>query len=81
MPKMLCKDIDLFIVLCNCPLSLQSSLSMACHSPAISDMSLGSSVVRKPTPHRYISTKVLLAEGGETPFTEHCRNYETSYRV
>eukprot|EP00063_Salmo_salar_P026908 XP_014001743.1 PREDICTED: RING finger protein 207-like isoform X3 [Salmo salar] len=60
---------------------LQSSLSMACHSPAISDMSLGSSVVRKPTPHRYISTKVLLAEGGETPFTEHCRNYETSYRT
>uniref|UniRef100_A0A674DFG9 RING finger protein 207 n=1 Tax=Salmo trutta TaxID=8032 RepID=A0A674DFG9_SALTR len=58
-----------------------SSLSMACHSPAISDMSLGSSVVRKPTPHRYISTKVLLAEGGETPFTEHCRNYETSYRT
>ncbi|KAM9429361.1 RING finger protein 207 [Salvelinus alpinus] len=60
---------------------LQSSLSMPCHSPAISDMSLGSSVVRKPTPHRYISTKVLLAEGGETPFTEHCRNYETSYRT
>uniref|UniRef100_A0A4W5MVW4 RING finger protein 207 n=1 Tax=Hucho hucho TaxID=62062 RepID=A0A4W5MVW4_9TELE len=58
-----------------------SSLSMPCHSPAISDMSLGSSVVRKPTPHRYISTKVLLAEGGETPFTEHCRNYETSYRT
>uniref|UniRef100_A0A674DFE1 RING finger protein 207 n=1 Tax=Salmo trutta TaxID=8032 RepID=A0A674DFE1_SALTR len=47
----------------------------------IVDMSLGSSVVRKPTPHRYISTKVLLAEGGETPFTEHCRNYETSYRT
>uniref|UniRef100_A0A8C7FY85 RING finger protein 207 n=1 Tax=Oncorhynchus kisutch TaxID=8019 RepID=A0A8C7FY85_ONCKI len=58
-----------------------SSLSMPCHSPAISDMSLGSSVVRKPTPHRYFSTKVLLAEGGETPFTEHCRNYETSYRT
>ncbi|CAB1329487.1 unnamed protein product [Coregonus sp. 'balchen'] len=60
---------------------LQSSLSMPCHSPATSDISLGSSVVRKPTPHRYISTKVLLAEGGETPFTEHCHNYETSYRM
>uniref|UniRef100_A0A674DG51 RING finger protein 207 n=1 Tax=Salmo trutta TaxID=8032 RepID=A0A674DG51_SALTR len=64
-----------------CTSQVCSSLSMACHSPAISDMSLGSSVVRKPTPHRYISTKVLLAEGGETPFTEHCRNYETSYRT
>uniref|UniRef100_A0A8B9JXS8 RING finger protein 207 n=1 Tax=Astyanax mexicanus TaxID=7994 RepID=A0A8B9JXS8_ASTMX len=48
-------------------------------SPA-SDMSLGCSVVRKPTSHRYISTKVLLAEGGESPFMEHCGNYENSYR-
>ncbi|XP_030078484.1 RING finger protein 207 isoform X1 [Microcaecilia unicolor] len=39
------------------------------------------SIVRKPTMHRYISTKVLLAEGGETPFTEHCRNYEDMYRT
>lgn len=31
--------------------------------------------------HRYISTKVLLAEGRETPFAEHCRNYENTYRV
>ncbi|XP_029105717.1 RING finger protein 207 [Scleropages formosus] len=60
---------------------LQSSLSVPCHSPSISDMSLGSPAVRKPTSHRYISTKVLLAEGGETPFTEHCRNYENSYRT
>ncbi|KAG7472189.1 hypothetical protein MATL_G00106190 [Megalops atlanticus] len=59
----------------------QSSLSVPCHSPSASDMSLGSSVVRKPTSHRYISTKVLLAEGGDTPFTEHCRNYENSYRT
>ncbi|XP_036388727.1 RING finger protein 207-like [Megalops cyprinoides] len=59
----------------------QSSLSVPCHSPSASDMSLGSSVVRKPTSHRYISTKVLLAEGGETPFAEHCRNYENSYRT
>ncbi|XP_048873024.1 RING finger protein 207 isoform X2 [Brienomyrus brachyistius] len=60
---------------------LQSSLSVPCHSPSISDMSLGSSVVRKPTSHRYISTKVLLAEGGDTPFTEHCRNYENIYKT
>ncbi|KAG9337693.1 hypothetical protein JZ751_028343 [Albula glossodonta] len=60
---------------------LQSSLSVPCHSPSTIDMSLGSSAVRKPTSHRYISTKVLLAEGGETPFTEHCRNYENSYRT
>ncbi|NXG54948.1 RN207 protein, partial [Hemiprocne comata] len=43
-------------------------------------MSTGS-MVRKPTMHRYISTKVLLAEGHETPFTEHCRNYENTYRM
>ncbi|KAJ8370952.1 hypothetical protein SKAU_G00109800 [Synaphobranchus kaupii] len=61
--------------------SLQSSLSAPCHSPSTIDMSLGSSAVRKPTSHRYISTKVLLADGGETPFTEHCRNYENSYRT
>uniref|UniRef100_A0A672M1K3 RING finger protein 207 n=1 Tax=Sinocyclocheilus grahami TaxID=75366 RepID=A0A672M1K3_SINGR len=55
--------------------------AMQCHSPAMSDMSLCSSVVRRPTSHRYISTKVLLAEGGETPFMEHCCNYENSYRT
>lgn len=60
---------------------LQSSLSVQCHSPAMSDMSLCSSVVRKPSSHRYISTKVLLAEGEETPFMEHCCSYENSYRV
>ncbi|NXR08110.1 RN207 protein, partial [Semnornis frantzii] len=38
-------------------------------------------MVRKPTLHRYISTKVLLAEGRQTPFAEHCRNYESTYRV
>uniref|UniRef100_A0A673XLK9 RING finger protein 207 n=1 Tax=Salmo trutta TaxID=8032 RepID=A0A673XLK9_SALTR len=36
---------------------------------------------QKSTSHRYICTKVLLAEGGDTPFTEHCRNYENSYRT
>uniref|UniRef100_A0A452SHT0 RING finger protein 207 n=1 Tax=Ursus americanus TaxID=9643 RepID=A0A452SHT0_URSAM len=38
------------------------------------------SLVQKPTLHRSISTKVLLAEGEDTPFTEHCRHYEDSYR-
>lgn len=39
------------------------------------------SPVQKPTLHRSISTKVLLAEGNDSPFTEHCRHYEDSYRV
>ncbi|XP_051516841.1 RING finger protein 207-like [Myxocyprinus asiaticus] len=60
---------------------MQSSLSVQCHSPAMSELSLCSSVVRKPTSHRYISTKVLLSEGEETPFMEHCHNYENSYRT
>ncbi|XP_037355589.1 RING finger protein 207 [Talpa occidentalis] len=38
------------------------------------------SPVQKPTPHRSISTKVLLAEGEDTPFAEHCRHYEGSYQ-
>nr|AAI23896.1 RNF207 protein [Bos taurus] len=38
------------------------------------------SPVQKPTLHRSISTKVLLAEGDASPFTEHCRHYEDSYR-
>uniref|UniRef100_UPI004038D1E0 RING finger protein 207 isoform X3 n=1 Tax=Callospermophilus lateralis TaxID=76772 RepID=UPI004038D1E0 len=38
------------------------------------------SPVQKPTLHRSISTKVLLAEGEDTPFTEHCRHYEDAYR-
>ncbi|XP_069400924.1 RING finger protein 207 isoform X5 [Ovis canadensis] len=38
------------------------------------------SPVQKPTLHRSISTKVLLAEGNDSPFTEHCRHYEDSYR-
>ncbi|XP_042622458.1 RING finger protein 207 isoform X1 [Cyprinus carpio] len=35
---------------------------------------------RRPTFHRNICTKMLLAEGRESPFTEHCRNFEKSYR-
>ncbi|KAK1340557.1 hypothetical protein QTO34_019127 [Cnephaeus nilssonii] len=38
------------------------------------------SPVQKPTLHRSIGTKVLLAEGEDTPFLEHCRRYEDSYR-
>ncbi|XP_006539073.1 RING finger protein 207 isoform X2 [Mus musculus] len=49
----------------------------SCPSP-VGKMS--GSPVQKPSPHRFISTKVLLAEGEDTPFTEHCRHYEDSYR-
>ncbi|NXN12212.1 RN207 protein, partial [Indicator maculatus] len=38
-------------------------------------------IVRKPTLHRHISTKALLAEGQETPFAQHCRSYESTYRT
>uniref|UniRef100_A0A8D2PQM9 RING finger protein 207 n=1 Tax=Zosterops lateralis melanops TaxID=1220523 RepID=A0A8D2PQM9_ZOSLA len=48
--------------------------------PSSDKMSTGP-MVKKPTMHRYISTKVLLAEGRETPFAEHCRNYENTYRM
>ncbi|CAB1427110.1 unnamed protein product [Pleuronectes platessa] len=60
---------------------LQSPLSMSCRSPSLSEMPLGSVLGRRPTSHRNICTKVLLAEGRETPFTEHCRNYENTYRT
>ncbi|EHH62227.1 hypothetical protein EGM_20471 [Macaca fascicularis] len=40
---------------------------------------MSGSPVQKPTLHRSISTKVLLAEGKNTPFTEHCRHYEDTY--
>nr|XP_054297825.1 RING finger protein 207 isoform X3 [Pongo pygmaeus] len=41
---------------------------------------MSGSPVQKPTLRRSISTKVLLAEGENTPFREHCRHYEDSYR-
>ncbi|XP_077314431.1 RING finger protein 207 isoform X2 [Lithobates pipiens] len=44
-------------------------------------ISIAGSIVRKPTMHRYISTKVLLAEGEDNPFTTHCRSYEETYRI
>ncbi|XP_064381431.1 RING finger protein 207 [Dromaius novaehollandiae] len=49
--------------------------------PAAGEGMASSSVVRKPSLHRYISTKVLLAEGGDSPFTQHCRSYESTYRA
>lgn len=60
---------------------LQSPLSLTCLSPSLSEMPQGSVFGRRPTSHRNICTKVLLAEGRETPFTEHCRSYESTYRV
>uniref|UniRef100_H2S104 RING finger protein 207 n=1 Tax=Takifugu rubripes TaxID=31033 RepID=H2S104_TAKRU len=62
--------------------STQVPISLGCvlPSPTLSDMPLGSVLGRRPTCHRNICTKVLLAEGTETPFTEHCRNYENTYR-
>uniref|UniRef100_A0A672J9L0 RING finger protein 207 n=1 Tax=Salarias fasciatus TaxID=181472 RepID=A0A672J9L0_SALFA len=60
---------------------LHSPLSVSCRSPSLSEMPLGSAFGRRPTSHRNICTKVLLAEGRETPFTEHCRNYENTYRT
>ncbi|XP_065811131.1 RING finger protein 207 isoform X2 [Labrus bergylta] len=59
----------------------QSPLSILCRSPSLSEMPLGSVLGRRPTCHRNICTKVLLAEGRETPFTQHCRSYENTYRV
>ncbi|XP_041425349.1 RING finger protein 207 isoform X2 [Xenopus laevis] len=50
-------------------------------SSSVDKMSIPGSIVRKPTMHRYISTKVLLAEGEENPFTKHCRSYEEMYRA
>ncbi|KAK2105806.1 hypothetical protein P7K49_015320 [Saguinus oedipus] len=41
---------------------------------------MSGSPVQKPTLHRSMGTKVLLAEGENTPFTRHCRHYEDSYR-
>uniref|UniRef100_A0A8D0AIS8 RING finger protein 207 n=1 Tax=Sander lucioperca TaxID=283035 RepID=A0A8D0AIS8_SANLU len=61
--------------------SISSPLSVSCRSPSLSEMPLGSMCGRRPTCHRNICTKVLLAEGKETPFTEHCRNYENTYRT
>uniref|UniRef100_A0A4W3HE25 RING finger protein 207 n=1 Tax=Callorhinchus milii TaxID=7868 RepID=A0A4W3HE25_CALMI len=52
-----------------------------CCPGSMGDASVTNSMARKPTSHRYISTKVLLTEGLESPFTEHCRNYENTFRT
>nr|XP_051712058.1 RING finger protein 207 isoform X1 [Oryctolagus cuniculus] len=49
----------------------------SCPSPV---RKVSRSPVQKPTLPRSISTKVLLADGEDTPFAEHCRHYEDSYR-
>ncbi|MCJ8744580.1 hypothetical protein PDJAM_G00120330 [Pangasius djambal] len=56
------------------PFQSMSSLSL-------SAMPQVPSLGRRAASHRYICTKVLLAEGEETPFTEHCRNYEHKYQI
>lgn len=60
-------------------LSLQASQTMS--SLSLSAMPQVPSLRCRAASHRYICTKVLLAEGEETPFTEHCRNYENNYQV
>uniref|UniRef100_A0A8C3CKS3 Ring finger protein 207 n=1 Tax=Cairina moschata TaxID=8855 RepID=A0A8C3CKS3_CAIMO len=63
------------------PVGQSSKTLMVPGCPPSGDKMSTGSMVRKPTLHRYISTKVLLAEGRETPFAEHCRNYENTYRM
>uniref|UniRef100_A0A4W6EHM8 RING finger protein 207 n=1 Tax=Lates calcarifer TaxID=8187 RepID=A0A4W6EHM8_LATCA len=64
-----------------CPPSVAGSanIAMSWHAEAVGP--LCSVLGRRPTSHRNICTKVLLAEGKETPFTEHCRNYENTYKT
>lgn len=66
---------------CRLPGGQCSKTLMVPSCPPTSDKMSTGPMVKKPTMHRYISTKVLLAEGHETPFAEHCRNYENTYRV
>lgn len=66
---------------CRLPGGQCSKTLMVPSCPPTSDKMSTGPIVKKPTMHRYISTKVLLAEGRETPFAEHCRNYENTYRV
>uniref|UniRef100_A0A8D0AIU9 RING finger protein 207 n=1 Tax=Sander lucioperca TaxID=283035 RepID=A0A8D0AIU9_SANLU len=70
-----------------CPSSVAGSISVTglvdgqLAGPICIIISQNRSEVVQPTCHRNICTKVLLAEGKETPFTEHCRNYENTYRT
>ncbi|XP_040843583.1 RING finger protein 207 [Ochotona curzoniae] len=50
-------------------------ITASCPSPG---RKLSRSPVPKPTLHRSVSTKALLAE--DMPFAEHCRHYEEAYR-
>ncbi|XP_073417785.1 RING finger protein 207 [Dendrobates tinctorius] len=70
--------------------STYNTLAGGLHVPALivpgctstcDKISITGTIVRKPTMHRYISTKVLLAEGEDNPFTKHCRNFEDMYRT
>ncbi|KAM8916705.1 RING finger protein 207 isoform 2-T4 [Spinachia spinachia] len=56
----------------------QSPRSASFQPPSLSEMPLGPVW---PAGHRNVCTKVLLAEGGGAPFTEHCRRYESTYRT
>ncbi|XP_076863860.1 RING finger protein 207 [Brachyhypopomus gauderio] len=60
---------------------LWAAWSMSCQSPSLGAMPQSTSLGYTAAPHRYICTKVLLAKDGDTPFTEHCRIYESSYRA
>ncbi|KAM8796425.1 RING finger protein 207 [Eudromia elegans] len=48
--------------------------------PGAPEATAGGPAARKPSAHRSISTKVLLAEGADSPFAQHCRDYENTYR-
>ncbi|KAM8927137.1 RING finger protein 207 [Pelodytes ibericus] len=50
-------------------------------STSCDKISITGSIVRKPNMHRYISTKVLLAEGADSPFMKYCRGYEDMYKA
>lgn len=62
-------------------LSSRLQISKSMSSLSLSAMPQVPFLRRRAASHRYISTKVLLAEGEETPFTKHCRNYENEYQV
>ncbi|XP_028854680.1 RING finger protein 207 isoform X2 [Denticeps clupeoides] len=59
----------------------KSLMSMSRGTSSLMDVSLKLSSGQGPSLRRYNSTKILRAEGGDTPFTEHCRNYENSYKT
>uniref|UniRef100_A0A4W4FRK3 RING finger protein 207 n=1 Tax=Electrophorus electricus TaxID=8005 RepID=A0A4W4FRK3_ELEEL len=60
---------------------LWAARSMSCQSSCLSAMLQGPSLGYRAASRRYVCTKVLVAKDGDTPFAEHCRNYENSYRV